>query len=238
MKKSAIILALALSAALVTSCKFFAVSDSANMNFNTGEKVEASDVVETRSFPVDSFEAVDIGMSCRIEYVPGDCGLEITTHDNLFGHIDVVVEDGTLRIRQDGSSFTGMDTMEISVKSPSLRGVDLGGAADFDAVEGMRTEGEFTFRASGACDADISGLEASAADLKLNGACRLKLSGLDCGELKMKISGAGDAEVSGKAESADISISGAGKVDLRKLDAPELNTNVSGAGNVIRPRRR
>ena len=41
MKKTAIILALALSAALVSSCRFFAVSDSANIKFNVGEKVEA-----------------------------------------------------------------------------------------------------------------------------------------------------------------------------------------------------
>ena len=66
MKKSAIILAL--SVALVSSCKFFAVSDSANIKFNVGEKVEASDVIETRTFPVAPFDAVDVGMACRMEY--------------------------------------------------------------------------------------------------------------------------------------------------------------------------
>ena len=112
MKKSAIILALALSAALVSSCKFFAVSDSANIKFNVGEKVEASDVIETRTFPVAPFDAVDVGMACRMEYVPGDCGVQIRTHDNLFEHLEVSVDDGTLSIRQDGSSFSGMDTSQ------------------------------------------------------------------------------------------------------------------------------
>lgn len=237
MKKSAIILALALSAALVSSCKFFAVSDSANIKFNFGEKVEASDVIETRTFPVAPFDAVDVGMACRMEYVPGDCGVQIRTHDNLFEHLEVSVDDGTLSIRQDGSSFSGMDTMEIFIKSPSLAGAVLSGAADFDAAEGIRSEGEFKLRASGACDVDIRKLEAPSAELKLSGACSLKLTGVDSGELRLRISGAGDAEVSGKTESADISISGAGKVDLRKLDVAELNTNVSGAGNVIRPRK-
>ena len=237
MKKSALILALALSAALVSSCRFFAVSDSANIKFNVGEKVEASDVIETRTFPVAPFDAVDVGMACRMEYVPGDCGVQIRTHDNLFEHLEVSVDDGTLCIRQDGSSFSGMDTMEIFIKSPSLAGAVLSGAADFDAAEGIRSEGEFKLRASGACDVDIRKLEAPSAELKLSGACSLKLAGVDSGELRLRISGAGDAEVSGKTESADISISGAGKVDLRKLDVAELNTNVSGAGNVIRPRK-
>ena len=134
MKKTAIILALALSATLVSSCKFFAVSDSANIKFNVGEKVEASDVIETRTFDVAPFDAVDIGMACRIEYVPGDCGVRIRTHDNLFEHLEVTVDGGTLGIRQDGSSFRGMDTMEIFIQSPTLAGADLSGAADFDAA--------------------------------------------------------------------------------------------------------
>ena len=185
MKKSAIILALALSAALVSSCRFFAVSDSANIKFNVGEKVEASDVIETRTFPVAPFDAVDVGMACRMEYVPGDCGVQIRTHDNLFEHLEVSVDDGTLSIRQDGSSFRGMDTMEIFIQSPTLAGADLSGAADFDAAEGIKTDGEFKLRASGACDVDIRKLEAPSAELKLSGACSLKLTGVDSGELRL-----------------------------------------------------
>lgn len=237
MKKTAIILTLALSATLVSSCKFFAVSDSANIKFNVGEKVEASDVIETRTFDVAPFDAVDIGMACRIEYVPGDCGVRIRTHDNLFEHLEVTVDGGTLGIRQDGSSFRGMDTMEIFIQSPTLAGADLSGAADFDAADGITTDGEFKLRASGACDVDIRNLAAPSVDMKMSGAAKLRLENIDSRELGLNISGAGDAEISGRAESADIAISGAGKVDLRKLDVAELNTDVSGAGNVIRPRK-
>ena len=58
MKRPIVILALAASAVLVSSCKFFGVNDEAALNFAWGEAVDASEQIETRILPVAPFDAV------------------------------------------------------------------------------------------------------------------------------------------------------------------------------------
>lgn len=235
MKKPVLFIAVAVSASLLSSCKFLSVSDSGNIKFNPHTTVIASDNVDTRKIEVPEFSAIEVGQSCKVFYVPGDCGLEIKTHANLFEHLETTVDDGTLKIRTDFSNIRDMDTMDIYIQSPSLDGVSASGAVEFHANEGIRSAGDFNLFVSGAGDIHISGLEAADVKASMSGAAKLDLEDVECNNLKFSISGAGECTVSGEAGSADMSISGAGKIDLRGLSYGNLKSSVSGAGRILTP---
>lgn len=237
MKRPIVILALAASAVLVSSCKFFGVNDEAALNFAWGEAVDASEQIETRILPVAPFDAVDFGMACKVEYLPGDNSLEVKTHENLFRLLNFEVDDtGVLKLTQDNYNVRNLDTMVIRVHAPSLRSVNLGGAAQFSAMEGIEAE-TFKLSLSGAGDVEINGLDAASVDVDLAGAAKIRLDGLDSQELSISISGAGDGVISGRTDHADARISGAGKLDLKGLEVDELTTSVSGAGRILEPER-
>lgn len=237
MKRPIVILALAASAVLVSSCKFFGVNDEAALNFAWGEAVDASEQIETRTLPVAPFDAVDFGMTCRVEYLPGNNSLEVKTHENLFRLLNFEVDDtGVLKLTQDNYNVRNLDTMVIRVHAPSLRSVNIGGAAQFSAMEGIEAE-TFKLNLSGAGDVEIKGLDAASVDMNLAGAAKISLDGLDSQELSITINGAGDAVVSGRTDHADARIRGAGKIDLKGLEVDELTTSVSGAGTILEPER-
>ena len=237
MKRPIVILALAASAFLVSSCKFFGVNEGAALNFAWGEAVDASEQIETRILPVAPFDAVDFGMACKVEYLPGDNSLEVKTHENLFRLLNFEVDDtGVLKLTQDNYNVRNLDTMVIRVHAPSLRSVNLGGAAQFSAMEGIEAE-TFKLSLSGAGDVEINGLDAASVDVDLAGAAKIRLDGLDSQELSISISGAGDGVISGRTDHADARISGAGKIDLKGLEVDELTTSVSGAGRILEPER-
>lgn len=237
MKRPIVILALAASAVLVSSCKFFGVNNEAALNFAWGEAVDASEQIETRILPVAPFDAVDFGMACNVEYLPGDNSLEVKTHENLFRLLNFEVDDtGVLKLTQDNYNVRNLDTMVIRVHAPSLRSVNLGGAAQFSAMEGMEAE-TFKLSLSGAGDVEINGLDAASVDVDLAGAAKIRLDGLDSQELSISISGAGDGVISGRTDHADARIRGAGKLDLKGLEVDELTTSVSGAGRILEPER-
>ena len=237
MKRPIVILALAASAVLVSSCKFFGVNDEAALNFAWGEAVDASEQIETRILPVAPFDAVDFGMACKVEYLPGDNSLEVKTHENLFRLLNFEVDDtGVLKLTQDNYNVRNLDTMVIRVHAPSLRSVNLGGAAQFSAMEGIEAE-TFKLSLSGAGDVEINGLDAASVDVDLAGAAKIRLEGLDSQELSISISGAGDGVISGRTDHADARIRGAGKLDLKGLEVDELTTSVSGAGRILEPER-
>lgn len=237
MKRPIVILAIAASAVLVSSCKFFGVNEGAALNFAWGEAVDASEQIETRILPVAPFDAVDFGMACKVEYLPGDNSLEVKTHENLFRLLNFEVDDtGVLKLTQDNYNVRNLDTMVIRVHAPSLRSVNLGGAAQFSAMEGIEAE-TFKLSLSGAGDVEINGLDAASVDVDLAGAAKIRLDGLDSQELSISISGAGDGVISGRTDHADARISGAGKIDLKGLEVDELTTSVSGAGRILEPER-
>lgn len=237
MKRPIVILALAASAVLVSSCKFFGVNEGAALNFAWGEAVDASEQIETRILPVAPFDAVDFGMACKVEYLPGDNSLEVKTHENLFRLLNFEVDDtGVLKLTQDNYNVRNLDTMVIRVHAPSLRSVNLGGAAQFSAMEGMEAE-TFKLSLSGAGDVEINGLDAASVDVDLAGAAKIRLDGLDSQELSITINGAGDGVINGRTDHADARIRGAGKLDLKGLEVDELTTSVSGAGRILEPER-
>ena len=141
-----------------------------------------------------------------------------------------------LKLTQDNYNVRNLDTMVIRVHAPSLRSVNLGGAAQFSAMEGIEAE-TFKLSLSGAGDVEINGLDAASVDVNLAGAAKIRLDGLDSQELSISISGAGDGVISGRTDHADARISGAGKIDLKGLEVDELTTSVSGAGRILEPER-
>lgn len=235
MKRPIAILAVAACAVLVSSCKFFGVNEGAVLP-GWGEAVDASGQIETRTIEVPDFDSVDFGMACKVIYVPGDCRLEVETHDNLFDHFNFDVSEGVLKLTQDNYNIRNMNTMNVYVHAPSLRSVKLSGAAEFTAGQGIEAE-TFDLSLSGAGDVHIDGLDAASVNVELSGAARIWLGDLDSQEFSVSISGAGDGEISGRTDNADVRISGAGKLDLRELEVDELTTSVSGAGNVLKPKR-
>lgn len=234
--KAKIILVIAAGVALVSSCKFFGVGEGAKNGSIWGDQIEASEVLETRSIVVPDFNGLDVGMACKVEYVPGDCRLEVETHENLFDHLKFEVDStGVLRISQDNYNVRNMNTMNIYVQAPSIEKTTFSGAARFSAAEGIEAE-TFELTISGAGEVQIAGLDAASVDMTLTGACKLNISELDSQELSISIAGAGDGEISGRTDNADVNISGAGKLDLRELEVDELTTSVSGAGNILKPK--
>ncbi|MCD7936577.1 MAG: DUF2807 domain-containing protein [Tannerellaceae bacterium] len=162
----------------------------------------------------------------------GAATLEITTDENLFSHLEVVVTNGRLVIEVKGKNRIAVTQFIANGSSAGLEYVRLTGGADFNIVSSFTGD---LFKA------DVS----SGSDLKFKeeahiGNCEFHLSGgsdvhakkLDCNQITGHISGGADLHLGGKAEKATFHSSGGADVHAYDLILTDAHVSSSGGSDV------
>jgi len=190
-------------------------------------------VFETRNFNPGEFEYVECDIPCDLIYAEGKCGVEIYARTEAFEKITCFLEGDKLVIKSKIRRFSDVDDIKIYVYSPVLSGVDLNGAIEMKAENGLKGT-YFYANLNGAGELDIKGFEYKEANIALNGASEMEIEGMNCGTIKLTCNGTSDCELEGYAQVADLKINGVGKIDVKKLKADKVYSAVNGIGKIVR----
>lgn len=228
-----VIIAAAIAAVAITSsCNFVKVGDKTIAEYNNSISVDKNSPVITKDFDVEHFDDIKISASCAVEYVQGPQSVSITCPEQIMEHLIVSVDNGSLNIKLDRHFFNYKHkSFTIRVASRELEGVEINGAAKFNAGDGIRAK-NFNATVNGAAEIRIEGLRASEATIISNGASDTIIHDIDCEELSTTINGAGSCVLTGKANLANITLNGAGDINIKGLRAGRINSNIRGIGNI------
>ena len=178
MKK--ILIALAALAAF-TSCNFVKVNgNSLSSIIGKVNIYDASDNYVTKSYEVADFEGINCSIPCELIYTAGDTRVTVDGPDNVLDSLEISTEDGILNIKQGKSHFRKVKHIDVYVSSNVLRSLDVRGAVDFKALNGLAGAGDFSIGITGASDLEIRGIAADNINVRATGAADAVISGIDC----------------------------------------------------------
>lgn len=193
----------------------------------------AQDHAQTsRSYPLRGFDRIEVG-GCDIVTVALGASYAVTARGRA-ANIDNLRLDTTgttLRIRRQNDSCNGHDRrVAIAVTLPSLKAVDVSGAAEMN-LPALNVRA-FAADTSGAGVLRLAGLRGGAASFGLSGASEVTVRDLQAEGVKIGTSGASHLRVDGAARRLTIDSSGASEVDSRALSAPDVTIGASGTAKV------
>ncbi|OGO60233.1 MAG: hypothetical protein A2032_01625 [Chloroflexi bacterium RBG_19FT_COMBO_49_13] len=166
-------------------------------------------ITETRQ--VSNFDRVELsGVGEVVITQDGSESLSIETDDNLMKYIEVVVEDGTLKLGfKDRVNFISPSRLVFYVSVDDLTGVAVSGSGDIES--------------------DM--LKTDHLDVAVSGSGDVQVADISTGEVNTDISGSGEIYLSGDATTQDLTISGSGKYQAGDLCSASVTVNVSGSGS-------
>ena len=203
-----------------------------------------------KSFNVSDFKGIDVSGGFDVILVQGNTeSLILTAQENLFEHIMVKVDNGTLKIYTRNNiwatkpmkariTFKSIANLEVSgggdvTGETSLNvealDVNISGGGDFSSV--VNSE-ELNYRISGGGDTEIKG-KTKDYHIDVSGGGDIK-SEVNSSIISCRIAGGGDLYLRNeyKASEADIDINGGGNMDL-KINAERLECSVTGGGDAL-----
>lgn len=243
MKRIIRIAAITIAASTLCSCKFIKINSSAldcsaKDLFGSilyGEPVSANgSPTQTMSYTVGGFTRVIMDGAYEMKYSTGEPSLRISAPEKVISHLVVKEEDGVLHITTDGTRIRDWGDVDAWLSAPSLNGMEINGAADFEA-DALVCNGEFSMEINGAGDVDIDNIQAGDIKIEVNGAGDVDLKRIRTGDVKIEVNGAGDVELGGSAVNVDIELNGTGEIDIRELVCSgKVNTRKQGIGGIRR----
>jgi hypothetical protein len=168
----------------------------------------------TRNYQVGAFDKVAVAGPYEVNVVTGgQGGVSAKGGENLLEETEVVVENGTLKIKprkKRGIRWNWRGGKAVfTVNAAAIRGAAIAGSGgiNVDKVAG-----------------DFEGDVAGSGDLKVGA-----ISG---GNVKLAIAGSGDVEAAGKADSIELSIAGSGDIRAGGLTSRTADVSIAGSGNI------
>jgi len=203
-----------------------------------------------KSFNVSDFKGIDVSGGFDVILVQGNTeSLILTAQENLFEHIMVKVDNGTLKIYTRNNiwatkpmkariTFKSITNLEVSGggdvtgETPlnvEALDVNISGGGDFSSV--VNSE-ELNYRISGGGDTEIKG-KTKDYHIDVSGGGDIK-SEVNSSIISCRIAGGGDLYLRNeyKASEAYIDINGGGNMDL-KINAERLECSVTGGGDAL-----
>jgi hypothetical protein len=216
MKRKILLPTLALSLLFPAGCNWHGIRGNGN--------------IKTEQRQVTAFTTVDAGGFYELEWHPGPPSFSLTTDENLLSHITTKVSGTRLEIAMEGGAIAPTDGIKIVITSPSLSGVELSGAVEFQAsqLEGAK----FALETSGAAKVTLTG-KVNRLLASLTGASKLVAGDLSTEDVEISVTGAGKADVTA-SNTVRAEITGAGKVTYAG-NPKSVDKRITGAGS-IRPR--
>lgn len=210
---------------IATSCSFVKINGKAlkDISFTFDSSADSGEFV-TKDFEVASFTNLTCNIPCDLIYTPGELSVSVRAKSGIMERVKVETVGDELRISFVDRSVRNVRDLDVTVSCPSLTGVSLNGAVDFNAERGIGDRSkDFAAEINGAADVEIGALSAKDVSIKVNGAADIEVDGLDSDNLTLVVNGAGDAEIKGRTGVADITVNGVAVVDVKELKAACIN---------------
>ena len=206
------IITLAAASLLCASC--FQV----NTNFKGGKNaIKGEGDIVTQSFDLKDFHSIRVNGNADIVFAQAESwDVTVTTQQSVMDQLDYQVEDSVLVIRARDNRPVNATKYEVAVSAPDLKDIEINGAAEFNAPDGIRSE-KLNIQVNGASDLNFEGINCPDVTIQCNGAADLDASDIYVQTLKVEINGAGDVVLAGRAADVDLSVNGAGDIDAREL---------------------
>jgi hypothetical protein len=183
---------------------------------HVGSKAEdrEPDPQVSRNFQVGAFDKLAVSGPYEVNVVSGGApGVSATGGANLLDETEVVVENGTLKIRpkkRGGIHFNWHEGKAVfTVNAAALHAAAIAGSG---GVTVDKVAGDFDGAVAGSGD--------------------LKLASVAGGKIALNIAGSGGIDAAGKADSVDLSIAGSGDIRAGGLAAKTADVSIAGSGNV------
>ncbi|UCH60990.1 MAG: DUF2807 domain-containing protein [Anaerolineales bacterium] len=165
-------------------------------------------ISETRQ--VSNFDRITLSGSGKVIVTQGGSeSLSIDTDDNLLKHLDVKVENGTLKLGfKPGVNIMSYTQLVFYVGVDDLASLAISGSGDFESDR----------------------LETDRLEATVSGSGDIQIADLSANELSVTISGSGEIDLAGEVNAQDVNISGSGKYLAGDVCSPLVEVSVSGSG--------
>ena len=187
----------------------------------------------TKTVEVEDFNAITCNVPCEINYTTGDENCVVTMPANLEKDLSIEVKNGELIISLKATKYVKASKVEFKLSSRYLEAINLNGAVDFDADDGIKAR-NLGVSMNGASSLEIDGLKTKDVDVTVNGTGKVEIDDLKCDFVKVTVNGAGGCELEGKSAKADLTVNGVGCIDVKKFEADSMNTSINGIGSIAR----
>ena len=147
--------------------------------------------------------------------------------DKVIDDIHTEVRDDTLEISFDHNGWGG-NSASVDVAVPELTAIAVGGSGDIEA-DGISADA-FELVSDGSADIALTGTARQLA-VELEGSGDADLAGLAAREAEVRVSGSGNAEVRAD-DRLDATVEGSG--DVKYPGDPEVDEHVDGSGDLSR----
>lgn len=204
-------LAAAAALGLLTAC-----DDSIVGQLTGGKATEPGAIVE-RTFAAGAFTKISLGAAADVEIrADGPPSIKASGGENFFDETEVVVENGTLKIRTKSKNIRWHSTDDKQKLHFVITGAGAIEEANIGGTGNIRIDRTSAKRFAG----------------NIGGSGDLKVDGLAVERANFAIGGSGNIQASGKAQSTEVAIGGSGDVDLAGLTARKAEVNIAGNGDV------
>jgi len=183
---------------------------------HVGSKAESREAGPevSRTYQVGAFDKLAVSGPYEVNVVSGgQGGISAKGGANLLDETEVVVENGTLKIRpkkRHGVHFSWHDGKAVfTVNAAVLHGAAIAGSGGINVD---KVAGDFDGEVAGSGD--------------------LKLASIAGGKIKLSIAGSGGIDAVGKADGVDLSIAGSGDIRAGGLASRTADVSIAGSGNV------
>jgi len=167
-----------------------------------------------RNYQVGAFDHLEVAGPYEVNVVSGGApAVSAKGGANLLDETEVVVENGTLKIRpkkRNGIHFNWHDGKAVfTVNAAALHGAAIAGSGGINVD---KVAGDFEGEVAGSGD--------------------LKLASVGGGRIKLGIAGSGGIDAAGKADSVKLEIMGSGDIRAAGLASRTADVSIAGSGNV------
>jgi hypothetical protein len=176
------------------------------------KRVRGNGNIVTQNRDLGDFNSVHVSGNIDV-YASQDSSfsVKVETDENLQQYIEVINDDGVLRIQEkEGYNPRSGKTIKVYVSSGTFKNFEASGSCDMYSQDQINSTGPIEFHASGSCKITMD-INAPKITAKLSGACDVILKG----------------------ETKELSVDGSGSTDIRcfEMKADIVTVDLSGSGD-------
>lgn len=207
------------------------VASACNVGANAEERDPGASV--SRNYQLAAFDKIEVAGPYDVTVTTGgQPGASAKGGDKLLDETEVVVENGTLKIRAKKRkgirwSWGKRGKAEFTVTTAMLHEAGIAGSG---GISVDKVEGDFKGGVAGSGDLTLAAVNGGAVELEIAGSGKITAAG-KAQSTKVGIAGSGDVQAGGlAARTADVSIAGSGNVQANASDSAKVD--IAGSGNV------
>ena len=192
--------------------------------------VTGSGNLETKQYNFSDFNRVDVGYAFEVEIDQSSSySISITADDNVFEHIQVTKEGGTLKLDFRRVLGLGSVNLKAKVTMPQLRGLEFSGATR-GTVSGFSSTEKLDVDVSGASSLDLVDISADDVKFEVSGASEV-IGDIAAADADFDVSGASTVQLEGSAIDIVVDAFGASRVKLAAFSIDNADVELSGASS-------